>query len=136
MGGETGSSLTLSGLSAPDSAFYDVRCMSGSLVKHSFPAFLTLTSDPVITVQPTPNSQTVSVGDSVSYSVTATGLNLTYQWRFRSTVPNSPFVNLVGENGSTLYLDPVNGGDAGSYRCVVQNLCGSVTTSTVQLLVF
>lgn len=136
MGGETGSSLTLSSLTAGDSAFYDVRLTSGSQNKTSFPAFLTLTDDPAITLQPTPGSQTVSVGDSVSYTVAATGLNLTYQWRFRSTVPNSPFVNLVGENGPTLFLDPVNSGDAGSYRCVVQNLCGSVTSSTVQLLVF
>lgn len=136
IGGETGSSLTLSGLTAGDSAFYDVRCMSGSKTKYSFPAFLTLADVPVITVQPGPASTTVSVGAAVSYSVSATGLNLTYQWRFRSTVPNSPFVDLVGENGPTLDLEPATSGDAGSYRCVVRNQCGAVTSSTVQLFVF
>jgi hypothetical protein len=136
IGGETGSSLTLNSLTALDSAFYDVRLTSGNLNKTSFPAFLTLTDDPVITLQPTPSSQTVSAGASVTYSVAATGLNLTYQWRFRSTVPNSPFVDLVGETAATLYLDPVTAGDAGSYRCVVRNLCGAVTSNTVQLLVF
>ena len=113
-----------------------MRLTSGNLNKTSFPAFLTLTDDPVITLQPTPSSQTVSAGASVTYSVAATGLNLTYQWRFRSTVPNSPFVDLVGETAATLYLDTVTAGDAGSYRCVVRNLCGAVTSNTVQLLVF
>lgn len=136
LGGETGSSLTLSGLTALDSAFYDVRCMSGNQVKHSFPAFLTLADDPVITVQPGPSSQTVSPGAAVVYSVTATGLNLSYQWRFKSPVPFTPFNDLPGENGATLDLEPVTSADAGQYRCVVRNQCGAVTTSTVQLFVF
>lgn len=136
MPGETNSTLTLSGLTAGDSAFYDVRCFSGSRTRHAGPAFLTLTSAPTITVQPGPPSQTVSPGASVTYSVTATGLNLSYQWRFKSPVPFSPFVDLVGQKSSTLFLDPVNTGDAGTYRVVVSNPCGSLPSATPQLFVF
>lgn len=136
MPGETNSTLTLSGLTAGDSAFYDVRCTSGTRTRTGGPAFLTLTSAPTITVQPGPPSQTVSPGASVTYSVTATGLNLSYQWRFKSPVPFSPFVDLVGQNGSTLYLDPVTTGDAGTYRVVVSNPCGSIPSATPQLFVF
>jgi len=136
MPGETNSTLTLSGLTAGDSAFYDVRCFSGSRSRHAGPAFLTLTSAPTISVQPGPPSQTVTPGDTVIYSVSATGLNLSYQWRFKSPVPFSPFVDLVGQNAATLYLDPVSLGDAGTYRVVVRNVCGSLPSSTPQLFVF
>jgi len=136
IGGETNSTLTLSGLTAGDSAFYDVRCTSGMRTRTAGPAFLTLTSAPTITVQPGPPSQTVSPGDTVIYSVTATGLNLTYQWRLRSPVPFSPFVDLVGQTSSTLFLDPVGFDDAGTYRVVVRNLCGSLPSATPQLFVF
>lgn len=136
MPGEVGSTLTLSGLTAGDSAFYDVRCTSGTRTRTAGPAFLTLTSAPTITTQPGPPSQTVSPGDTVIYSVAATGLNLSYQWRFKSPIPFSPFVDLVGQNAATLFLDPVDTGDAGTYRVVVRNVCGSIPSATPQLFVF
>lgn len=95
---------------------------------------LLVQSPPVITVQPSPRTKTVSAGATVVYSVTATGAQ-TYQWKKRPLVPFAPFVNVPGATGPTLTLSPVKGTDAGAYKCKVTNASGSVMTRMVQLAV-
>ena len=81
---------------------------------------------PAITVQPA--SQTVSVGQNVSFSVTATGsAPLSYQWRRAGT-------NLVGATGSTCSLGIARADQAGSYIVVVSNAAGSVTSAPPAML--
>jgi hypothetical protein len=82
---------------------------------------------PVIITQPT--NQMVAVGDSTSFSVTATGIApLDYQWwHVSSSIP--------GATNSTLTLTNVQLGDAGAYFVVVSNADGSVTSSNAALIV-
>lgn len=81
---------------------------------------------PVITGQPV--AQNVCAGDTAMFAVTATGNNLAYQWQKDST-------NLNGAVTNPLTIFPVGAGDAGSYRCVVGNPGGSVTSSVAGLTV-
>lgn len=88
---------------------------------------------PLITVQPAPSNQTVSVGANVTYSVTASGSGLTYQWR-RNGVPINPAVNPSAAT-ATLQLTNVQTADTGIYDVVVSNDGGSVDSDDVSLTV-
>jgi hypothetical protein len=78
---------------------------------------------PLITTQPA-SSQTVCVGGSVSFSVTATGQGLTYQWRKGTT-------NISGATSSTYTIASVAVGDAGTnYNCLITSTCTAPNTST------
>ncbi|MBL8764594.1 MAG: immunoglobulin domain-containing protein [Phycisphaerae bacterium] len=90
---------------------------------------LTVTSGctaPSITGQPSP--QTKCQGQPASFSVTATGTGLTYQWRKNT-------VNIGGATSSTYSIASVVVGDAGSYDCVVTGTCGTATSNTASLTV-
>ena len=72
---------------------------------------ITVNSTPAITTQPT--NQTTCAGTSVSFSVTATGTGLTYQWRKGA-------VNIGGATSATYTIAAPVIGDAGSYDVVSQ----------------
>jgi len=116
--GATTATLTLNPAAITDpSTNYNVA-VSGtcSPVVFSLNAVLVVNSPPSITVQPA--SQNVIIGSSVSFSVQATGTNLTYQWR-KDTVNISNAWNVTGANSSTLTIDPVNFADLSSNYTVV-----------------
>lgn len=83
-------------------------------------------SPPVITAQPV--SRTVSAGGSASFSVTAAGGILSYQWYFNGAA-------LSGATGADLTVSSAQSANAGAYHVVVSNFYGTVTSSTVQLTV-
>ena len=94
-------------------------------------ASLTLTVNlpppPIITAQP--QGQTLNVGASVTFSVTATGVApLSYQWQKDGT-------NLASATGTSYAIASVQTNHAGSYTVVVGNFGGSVTSSPALLLV-
>ena len=87
----------------------------------------TVNVKPTITTQP--KSQTVNVGSSVTFSVTATGTEpLSYQWKKNGS-------DISGATVSTYKISSVTTGDAGSYTVTVSNSAGSVTSSAATLTV-
>ena len=82
---------------------------------------------PSITTQPT--SQTKSVGQSVTFTVVASGTApLSYQWRKNGS-------NIPGATSSSYTIASVQTSDAGNYDCVVSNGCGSATSNVAVLTV-
>jgi sugar lactone lactonase YvrE len=82
---------------------------------------------PQITTQP--QSQTVTAGTSVSFSVTASGSPApTYQWY-------NTGVMVGGATSATLTLNNVQAINAGSYYVVVTNVAGSATSNQATLTV-
>src|SRR5690606_10661151 len=79
-----------------------------------------------ITTQP--QSQAVCAGADVTFSVTADGTNLTYQW-MKGTTP------IAGATNPTLVLNNVQVSDAGTYSVEITGVCGTVTSATVNLAV-
>lgn len=123
----TYASYAISAVSSADQGTYDVQVSSGCGALTSTPAVLTVTPLPAITQQPL--SVTVCEGAEVSFSVQATGTNLTYQWR-RGLTP------LPGATTPTLTIPAAVPADGGlSYSCVVSNSCGSVASSGASLIV-
>ena len=82
-------------------------------------------SVPTIVVQPT--SQTVNVGQSVTFSVTAAGApSLSYQWLKNAA-------QISGANNATFTIASDQPSDAGSYSVICTNATGQVTSEAAVL---
>lgn len=76
-----------------------------------------------------PQSQTVTEGQSVSFSVVATGsAPLVYQWTRDNTV-------IIGATGATHTIAHAASGDVGSYRVTVTNPVGGIQSQPATLTV-
>lgn len=90
-----------------------------------------VTGDPILVNPPEitqhPTNQTATVGQSVSFSVTANSPgSMTYQWWL--------YANAIADaTNSTLVLTNVQLNQAGSYSVTVANLAGSATSSNALL---
>jgi glucose/arabinose dehydrogenase len=76
-----------------------------------------------------PQSQLISVGGPVTFSVGATGANLNYQWQRGG-------VDILGANASSYTIASTALIDSGAqFRCVVTNVQGSTMSNTATLTV-
>ena len=90
-------------------------------------AILTVTNPvppPNITQQPA--SRAAVPGGSAQFDVSATGMNLAYQWQFNQS-------NISGATATSLINSNVSSADFGDYQAIVSNDGGSVTSSIAQL---
>jgi hypothetical protein len=140
-----GSSVTLTPTSGtvPTTTIYvhfvpsAVQAYSGNITLVSSPATTqnvavsgtgTACTSVSITGQPT-NVVKCSEGTSASFTVAATGSNLTYQWRKNT-------VNITtGGTSATYTISSANLADAGSYDCVVTGTCGTQTSNAATLTI-
>ena len=99
---------------------------------------VTVNQLPAITVQPVA-TQTACTGTNVSFSVTATGTGLTYQWRKNGVnLLNGGQLNgtvVSGATTNTLTLSIVSATDAANYTVVVSGSCPPAVTSAAGALV-
>ena len=79
---------------------------------------------PVISTQP--SSQTATLGSSATFSVVATGDNLSYQWYKGSTA-------IAGATASTYVINPIIASSEGAYYVSVSNSAGSVNSASASL---
>lgn len=90
---------------------------------------------PVITSQP--EDVTVKAGETATFTVEATGTDLTYQWKI-DTEGNNDFVNISGTTGkgASYTTDIRNMKNNGTrYKCIVSNAAGSVESRIATLTV-
>ena len=128
-GGKTTGSATfalvLSNLLASDAGQYFVVITNTYGATTSCVANLAII-DPAILTQPT--SQSAIFGGSATFTVTAAGTGMTYQWR-RGGTPLTEATNAM------LVLTNVSGALAGNYDVVICGSHGCVTSSVVSLTV-
>jgi glucose/arabinose dehydrogenase len=103
-----------------DGNLYYLRRSNGTLNK------IVYTSSCSITQQPT--NKVASIGQSSSFSVTASGTNLTYQWRKNS-------VNIPGATSSTYTIASVQAADAGAYSVNILGSACSITSNAASLVI-
>jgi len=84
---------------------------------------------PTITSQPT--NVSVGAGGNATFSVTASGSGLTYQWYKGTSVTNG--VALLGATNNSIAFNNISTSHVGSYYVVVSNADGSVTSTIVTL---
>jgi hypothetical protein len=128
LGGATSSTLTINNVNSGLAGNYQVQVSNTSgAVTSSNAALVVLVPPPTITTQPV--SVSVTAGGNALFSVVASSsTTMSYQW-FRNSA------TLSGATGSTLSINSVSSGDAGSYRVQVSNGSGSVTSSNAALVV-
>lgn len=128
--GATNASLTLNDVQAANAGTYTVVATNSVGTATSNGAVLTVTAAtvaPNITTQP--DSQTVTPGGSVTFTVAASGNPTpTYQWRRDG-------VNIAGATSASLTLNNVQAANAGTYTVVATNSAGTATSSGAVLTV-
>ncbi|MGC4072552.1 MAG: pectinesterase family protein [Nibricoccus sp.] len=125
--GATSATYTIASPVAGDTGAYTVVVTNSAGSVTSSTATLTLGNPPAITTQPA--NVSVNVGGSATFSVVATGTGtLTYQWQKNA-------VNIAGATSSSYTINPVQTVDGASYRVVVTNALGSVTSNAATLTV-
>ena len=85
----------------------------------------------MITTQPHDQRNSIP-GSTVMFSVTASGLSLTYSWE-QGNGTALPSDSRFMTNTDTLTIQNVMPSDAGSYRCVVTNAAGNDTSDAADL---
>jgi hypothetical protein len=124
--GSTTPMLNLSNVLPADAGGYSVVVTNQTGSTSSVTATLTVIALPEITGQP--QSRTNIAGTDASFSVTATGPSLNYQWQFNGS-------DIAGANSSQYVRSAVQAAYAGGYSVVVSNPSGSVTSLTATLTV-
>jgi hypothetical protein len=122
--GETNSILRLNAVTTNDEADYtcEVSGDFGNLVSNA--AGLQILPQTTIDAQPV--AQTVNEGSTASFTVSATGSNLTYQWQ-------KDMVDIAGATSNTLVINNVQMSDAGNYQVIVTGDCGAETSQQAGL---
>jgi len=129
--GATTASLSLSGITLANDASQFRIVLNGAVYSNA--ATLTVKTAVAIVTQPT--AATACSGGSASFSVSATGSDLTYQWQF-STNGGSTWNNVAGQTSATLSLSSLLASTNGNqYRVVVSGAspCAAVTSSAAVL---
>ena len=130
--GATGASYTTPATTTANSGS-TFRCVVSNSAGSATSSAATLTVNaaavaPSITTQPA--NQTVTAGQTASFSVAASGTApLTYQWQKGTT-------NISGATGASYTTPATTTADSGStFRCVVSNSKGSATSNAAMLTV-
>lgn len=85
-----------------------------------------------ISVQPADTS--VCQGQDATFTVTANGTGLTYQW-YKGSTPLTDGGDTSGVTSSTLKIATADSSDAGSYKAKINGACGSATSNAAVLTV-
>jgi len=128
--GATSTTLTLNNVQAGDAGTYTAVATNSAGTATSNGAVLTVNPAavaPAFTTQP--QSQTVTAGANVTFTVAASGSPApTLQWQKNT-------VNISGATGTTLTLSNVQAGDAATYTAVATNSAGTVPSNGAVLTV-
>ena len=127
IGGATNPTYSIASIATTDAGNYSVT-VNGICATPvtSGNAVLTVDTAPAITAQPVA-SQALCEGVPVSFSVTATGTALTYQWRKNG-------VNIGGATSSTYTIPSIVTADGATYTVVISGTCAPPVTSTASVL--
>lgn len=128
--GATAPSYTTPATTSSDNgATFRVIVASGTQTLTSQAATLSVISAPVLSITTQPKAQTVTAPAPATFSVVATGSNLTYQWQKNG-------VNISGATASS-YTTPatVSGDNGATFRVVVGSGTQSLTSQPAALTV-
>ncbi len=124
--GAAASTLTLTKVTAADSASYDVIITNGKGSVTSQAAKVIIQPILAPTINQDPQGRTLYAGGWLNLSVLATGGDLHYQWQQAGT-------NLPNATNATYQVANVGGTNAGTYVAVVSNPLGTVKSAAATI---
>ncbi|MDO9512401.1 MAG: immunoglobulin domain-containing protein, partial [Bacteroidales bacterium] len=124
--GAISSSYTVNPISLLNTGAYQVVVSNTCGIAPSNTVNLTVNIAPVITLHPVKKSS--CLGFSHTFSITATGDSLKYQWRRNG-------VDIVGATASTYTVNPITLSNTGAYTCYVYNTCGNQLSNAANLTI-
>ena len=130
--GENLSALVLNNVTPADAGNYN--CLIDNICSSTTSATATLSVHDSTLIVTDPVDVIACEGGNTSFTVTATGGNLTYRWKKNGT----PLVDggtITGSFTDQLVLDGMLLSDAGIYTCEVTGTCGAVESSPASLVV-
>ncbi|MFO7368830.1 MAG: immunoglobulin domain-containing protein [Bacteroidales bacterium] len=130
--GTTTSSLVINNIIPAQAGFYscNVTGSCGTVVTGAIPV---LVNSPV-QVNKQPENLIRCEGESVLFSIAATGDSITYRWE-KDGIPLADDTQINGSASSLLLISNITATDAGSYRCVISGVCGIVNSQPAVLQV-
>ena len=132
MAGQTNSTCSFTSIPNSNGRFYSVVITNTLGKATSSPAMLTVVSKPLIVTNPQP--ATVGLRNPATFSVTALGLNLRYQW-YSNSVSTAIGAPLAGQTNSTCSFTAITNSNGRYYSVVVTNTYGAATSSPAMLTV-
>ena len=131
--GATSDSCSVTAKAAYSGFLYRCKVKNAGGIVYSNSAKLTVTaSKPVITTQPA--AKTVSSGETATFTVSASGTGLTYQWQY-SKDGGTTWYNKSGATAASCSATAKASYSGILYRCKVKNAGGTVYTSGAKLTV-
>ena len=111
----TSSTYAVATLTAGDAGTYSVDVTGACGTLSSADATVTVNDTVMISAQPV--AQSICAGNAASFTVSATGTGLTYQWRKNS-------IDINNETAAALSFTAATSADAGTYSVAVTGTCG------------
>lgn len=127
LAGATGRTLQIAPARADEGGSYRVEVTGGGLKVRSRPAVVTIYAPPRLVTQPV--GHTATAGTATTLEVQAEGTLLGYQWYWNG-------IDLPNGREAVLSISNVQPVHEGTYRVVVTNLAGTVTSADAVLNVF
>ncbi|HEC42189.1 MAG TPA: hypothetical protein ENI20_05100 [Bacteroides sp.] len=130
--GSLTSILTVSNADTSHSGVY--QCVVTGLCSDDMSDPVSLLVHPAVQILSGPVDEIRCEGTSATFSVSAFGDSLTYQWKKNGVnISDGPTVN--GSSKKDLTLTDLSAADAGAYNCLVSSMCGSGNTTAANLTV-
>ncbi|MBL9032620.1 MAG: immunoglobulin domain-containing protein [Phycisphaerae bacterium] len=125
--GATGTTYAFNNATSANSGTYDCVATNSCGSATSNPAIVQVTEQPFIDTQPT--NQVVALGGTATFTLVCnTPPPINFQW-LQDGFP------IPGANSSTLVIPNVGPEHEGSYRCLINNLCGNANSTVVTLTI-
>lgn len=137
--GATAATLVLTGANTTYSG-YQYRCLlsNTTCTTPGVSNAATLTVNALPAISSSPNSQTICAGSNVSFSTTATGTGITYQWQVNTGAGYVNVTNTGVYSGATTSTLTITGATVAfngyQYQCVVSGTCPPTATSSAATL--
>jgi hypothetical protein len=127
--GANGASYTVSNASVTlNGNLY--RCVVSSSCGNATTNAVSLTVNTLPLFSSSPQSVTICVGASNTFTATASGTGITYQWQQSTTGCAGTWTNISGANAGTYTVSNVTAGmDGYAYRCVASGTCSPAAVS-------
>jgi PKD repeat protein len=131
--GINNSLLVITDIDPSFAGIYRCRVWNGCQTRWSNDAVITINPSMALLTNPSP-SETKCEGQTVTFSVTTSGVNVLYQW-YKGGVAITNTTRITGAQTKNLTITGIVAGDADSYSCVVTDNCNSINSTTGGLTV-